>query len=159
MTSDSGISLDSVKNQLKMHAYVWSYNCNNVILHYIHVCLTNITEHKLKLMHVRVVMLRKQNKTTQPLLTVHITAIRNKKTKWTNCNQTMTNNNGGQQSGAVWCFITSYNVKGHDCCPPHWLSTGRRRSSSTCRATSMVSSKSKSPSGSSPVSFIGGYMP
>lgn len=40
-------------------------------------------------------------------------------------------------------------VKGHDCWPLHWLSTGRRRSSSTCLATSMVSSRSKSPSASS----------
>lgn len=46
-------------------------------------------------------------------------------------------------------------VRGQDCWPPHWLSTGRRRSSSTCLATSMVSSRSKSPSASN----IGSLLP
>lgn len=45
-------------------------------------------------------------------------------------------------------------VKGQDCWPPHWLSTGLRRSSSTCLATSMVSSRSKSPSASSIESLL-----
>lgn len=45
-------------------------------------------------------------------------------------------------------------VKGQDCWLPHWLSTGRRRSSSTCLATSMVSSRSKSPSASNIESLL-----
>lgn len=50
--------------------------------------------------------------------------------------------------------VVSGKVKGQDCCPPHWLSTGLRRSSSTCLATSMVSSRSKSPSASSMESLL-----
>lgn len=50
--------------------------------------------------------------------------------------------------------VMSGKVKGQDCCPPHWLSTGLRRSSSTCLATSMVSSRSKSPSASSIESLL-----
>lgn len=60
-----------------------------------------------------------------------------------------------------WCVVTGEahlyeggKVKGQDCWPPHWLSTGLRRSSSTCLATSMVSSRSKSPSASSIESLL-----
>jgi len=45
-----------------------------------------------------------------------------------------------------------------DCWLPHWLAIGRRSSSSTWRATSIVSSRSKSPSASKMVSLLTGHI-
>lgn len=54
-------------------------------------------------------------------------------------------------------FVWSFQVRrqGQDCgCEIHWLSMGRLSSSSTCRARSMESSRSQSPSGSSTESVL-----
>lgn len=56
--------------------------------------------------------------------------------------------------GSFGIVARGQRVKGQDCWPPHWLSTGRRRSSSTCLATSMVSSRSNSWSPSSMGSLL-----
>ena len=51
-------------------------------------------------------------------------------------------------------YLEGSGGEGHDCWPLHWLSIGLLSNSSTCLATSMVSSRSKSPSASSMESLL-----
>lgn len=96
-----------------------------------------------------------RKKKSQPLLTFHIIAIWKKKREMNGIKPWEMSMRVGQVGRqGLFGVVTGYRVKGQDCWPPHWLSTGRRRSSSTCLATSMVSSRSKSPSASNIESLL-----